>query len=474
MRSGPVSPCRPSWARASGSARSWGSGSPGCWRWCSTSSRPASPPRDRSTPTWPRGLGPAVALVVGVAMVLAYGVLAGFGLTGGVRRLEAAWVANGGDQPGAPVGWVLLTLLVVGCVAAIHRGVHWSTRAVLVAETASVVLLCAILALWLVRHGAPGPEVLSLSGASSERVLAGAALIATLTVAFESCATVGLETDRPLRAVPGSMRTSLLVTGCLFLAANLVGTVQPDREAGYTWRWFAVGQEVSRADAAALVVLAVSMAALAVCAWMALSRLLFSFAREGVLPAGVGRTNGHGVPVVATWCALPRGRGRAAGRLADGERHAVRAGGPAPDNDPPHGRRLRLRRAGPGAVPALARRAPSRDDRAGGGGCGGRRRRHLAVGVRRRPAGAPAPGRRRDGGPGLERRPGRSRAPAAAPGRRARGDARRRRPGVDGSGGPPWRPVTGATGETATSPGNRRPSTARSPCSRPWPSWARG
>lgn len=252
-----------------------------------------------------KGLGASIALVVGVAMVLGYGVLSGFGLTGGARRLQAAWVASGGDEPGEYVGWLLVLLLAAVCLFVIHRGIHWSTRAALVTEAVSVLLLGVILALWLVRYGMPGFEVFSLRGASVERIVAGATLIATLTVAFESCASVGLEADRPLRAVPASMRTSLLVAGGLVFAASLVGAVQSDRGSVLTWRWFAVGQEISRLDAAALVILGLSMVALALCAWTALSRLLFSFAREGILWPVLGRTNAHGVPVVATWCVLP-------------------------------------------------------------------------------------------------------------------------------------------------------------------------
>ncbi|HTW16767.1 MAG TPA: APC family permease [Nocardioides sp.] len=252
-----------------------------------------------------KGLGATVALIVGVAMVLGYGVLAGFGLTGGARRLEAAWVATGGAPPAGYVGWLVVGLLVALCLVVIRRGIHCSTRAALVVESVSVLLLGVILLVWLTRYGLPGPEVFSLAGASVERIVAGAALIATLTVAFESCASLGLEADRPLRAVPASMRISLLVAGGLFFVATLVGSVQPDRRSILTWRWFAVGQEVSLLDAAALVVLGLSMVALAVCAWTVLSRLLFSFAREGILWAGLGRTDAHGVPVVATWCVLP-------------------------------------------------------------------------------------------------------------------------------------------------------------------------
>nr|WP_301539739.1 APC family permease [Nocardioides sp. zg-DK7169] len=251
-----------------------------------------------------KGLGATVALVVGVSLVLGYAVLAGFGLSGAARRTQAAWTAAGGGPPPALVGWALVLGLALVCGWLIHRGISRSSRAVLVIEALSLALLALIGAVWLARYGLPRLEVLSLTGADPGRILAGAALIATLTVAFESCATLGLETGRPLRTVPAAMRTSLLICGGAFLAANLLGTVHSGRESVSHWRWFNIDAPVSRPDAAVLVVLALSMVALALSASTALSRLLFSFAREGIIWPALGRTNAHGVPVAATWCAL--------------------------------------------------------------------------------------------------------------------------------------------------------------------------
>ncbi|MQW74846.1 amino acid permease [Nocardioides sp. dk4132] len=251
-----------------------------------------------------KGLGASVALVVGVSLVLGYAALAGFGLTGAARRIQAAWTATGGDTPPDLVGWTLVLALTLVCGWMIHRGISRSSRAVLVIEAMSLAMLALIGVVWLRRYGVPGFDVLSLDGADPGRIFAGAALIATLTVAFESCAALGLETGRPLRTVPAAMRTSLLVCGGAFLAANLIGTVHSGRDSSSDWRWFNIGDEVSRPDAAVLVVLALSMIALALSASTALSRLLFSFAREGIVWPGLGRTNPQGVPVAATWSAL--------------------------------------------------------------------------------------------------------------------------------------------------------------------------
>ncbi|AWB93319.1 APC family permease [Aeromicrobium chenweiae] len=253
-----------------------------------------------------KGLGATVALIVGVALVLGYGILIGFGLTGGARRFEGAWTAVGGSAPDNQAGWILVLLSAATCLLVMRRGIRWSTRAAFGAETVSILLLLTIFSVWVVRYGMPSAEAFSLSGASVEHVLAGAGMIAALTVAFESCASLGLETERPQGAVPAAMRTSLLVTGGLFLTANLVGTLAPPDD-GPLWnrRWFNVEAQISWPDAVALVILGVSLLALALCAWTALSRLLFSFAREGIVWSALGRTGRGGVPVIAMWCILP-------------------------------------------------------------------------------------------------------------------------------------------------------------------------
>lgn len=254
-----------------------------------------------------KGLGPLPALTVAGGLIIGYAAMIGFGLSDGAGRADVALSSMGFD-PGAGAGREVV-LLVVGtamCLYAIGRGIHWSTRAALVAEIASFVVLGVVLFTWTARYGVPSWDVLAIDGASPGRILTGAAFIVMLTLAFESSGSLGLETKRPFIEVPFALRSSVALAAVLFAAANLVATTRPaDAPSVWSWRWFAPGAEHSVVDGLVLVVLAWSLVALALCVWCALARLIFSLAREGVLPAVFGEVNSRGIPMVAAWAVTP-------------------------------------------------------------------------------------------------------------------------------------------------------------------------
>lgn len=254
-----------------------------------------------------KGLGPLPGLVVAAGLVIGYAAMIGFGLSDAASRGTAALTAAGLDESAGPGRE--LVLLAVGsglCLYAIHRGLLWSTRASLLAEVVSFVALGAVLVAWIGRYGPPTWQALSLEGASAGRILTGAGLIVVLTLAFESSASLGLEATRPFAQVPFALRSSVLLAAVLFALANLVATARPvDAPSVWGFRWFAPGAPTSVLDALVLVVLAWSLLALALCVWCAVSRLIFSLAREGVLPSALGRLNARGVPVVAALAITP-------------------------------------------------------------------------------------------------------------------------------------------------------------------------
>ena len=254
-----------------------------------------------------KGLGPLPALGVAGALVIGYAAMIGFGLSDAAGRADSALTSSGIDGVAGPGReLVLLILGVATCLYAINRGIAWSTRAALAAEIASFLVLGIVLFTWLERYGAPSWQALSLEGASPGRILGGAAFIVTLTLAFESSASLGLEARLPQVEVPVALRSSGMLAATLFGLANVVATSRPaDAPSIWSWRWFAPGAERSIADGLVLVVLAWSLVTLAVCVWCALARLLFSLAREGVLPSSLGRVNGRGVPTAAALAVTP-------------------------------------------------------------------------------------------------------------------------------------------------------------------------
>src|SRR5690606_11472029 len=125
-------------------------------------------------------------------------------------------------------------------------------------------------------------------GADPLRVLSGAALIMTITVGFESSAALGVEAARPFRTVPRSLQGTVLVTGVVFLASVLVNSGPVGERGASRGHWFAPGRVHSVADGLVTLVLVLPFATLALCAWVAATRLVFSLAREGLLPRSLG------------------------------------------------------------------------------------------------------------------------------------------------------------------------------------------
>lgn len=254
-----------------------------------------------------KGLRPPLALAAASALLLGYALVIAAGVTGAVSRGGRAWEAFGGQrpEPDAAAVWTVLTVLV--CLAVIARGIAAASRMTIAVETVSVLTLLAVLLHLTLTYGTPALEVLSLSDASPQRVLAGAAIVAGLTVAFESSTALGLEARRPMRDVPRSLHHSLVLTGALVLAASVVSTVvpHPDGTTTMTFRWFRPEEVVSPLDGLVLAVMSLSFLALAVCAWNSTARVVFSLAREGLVPAGLGRTTHRGVPWPAVLCLVP-------------------------------------------------------------------------------------------------------------------------------------------------------------------------
>lgn len=235
-----------------------------------------------------KGLGATAGLVVGCSLLFGYGALVSYGLTDSSKQVGRSVEALTGSPQPAVLGVLAVLAGTVTCILVMRRGIRWSTRVAFATEAVALSLLVLILAMTAFRNGLP-LGVLSLDGASPGRILTGAAIIMTITVGFESSAALGVEGRRPFHSIPWSMRTSVLVAGVLVLTGVLVGSaVQGAHVRG---RWFAPGAEVSVLDAGALLVVAASYLACGLCAWTALTRLLFAFAREGLLPAVLGRTD---------------------------------------------------------------------------------------------------------------------------------------------------------------------------------------
>ncbi len=260
-----------------------------------------------------RGLGARPGLVAGAALVVGYGAVATFALLGGAYYttflLGSVWPALGSPGGAAAVLVVEAGLLALVLV----RGIRISSRIVLVVEGVSVSIVVTLLLVLLVQIGPIDPAaVLSVGGWSPAAIAAGSVIAITAFVGFESAATLGVEARTPLRTVPRAISWTVILSGGLYILAALT------QVAGFS----VLGNDLAASAApinelaaasgldgwavVADVGIATSFLACAIGSTTALSRVVFTMGRDGVLPSIAGRTHPrHGTPIGAIWLALP-------------------------------------------------------------------------------------------------------------------------------------------------------------------------
>ncbi|UYP19137.1 APC family permease [Rhodococcus sp. Z13] len=235
-----------------------------------------------------QGLGTRAALVTGTALLAGYlGIAISVLAHGALTVLDLAELV-GLHLPGAGA-WLMAAVVLGGIVALIAvRGVRFATRAILLVETCSLVLIVATM-LVAPSGSATGVE----PSASSLSLLPFLALMTVLSMAgFESAAFFGPEARRPLVTVSRTVLVTPLVVGALFVFAAvaslsgrgelIVGAYFDGLDSGASWS----------------IVLAVKVGM--ACSWFAStlgcaqagSRLLYSMGVERVLPAALARVHG--------------------------------------------------------------------------------------------------------------------------------------------------------------------------------------
>lgn len=245
--------------------------------------------------TWvTRTLGPAFGLLIAAAMVFGYGTLVAFGVSQSVRYTADASTVSGLTTFGTPTQLLLACAVTGVCVLASVRGIGVATRIAAVAEVLLVVGLVVLVVVTIERDGLALGSLLPLEGADPLRVLLGASFIMAITVGFESSAALAAEARRPFLGVPRSMTGTVAISAALYAIAYVAMhsiVVTEGTMTGPAGRWFPSEVNVDVADATLDAVLVLSYFALALCALNALTRVVFSLAREGLLPHWLGRTH---------------------------------------------------------------------------------------------------------------------------------------------------------------------------------------
>lgn len=263
-----------------------------------------------------KSLGAGGAFWTACGLALGYGVVILFSLLGCTvvitGRISAIEPQSLGMMPLIAALIFVLLLAVLGALAV--RRVRLSTRIALVAEIVSISAILGLSVWLIVAMGVPSlADVATLPGPQDVVSFAMATAIAmTAFVGFESAAALGPEAKRPRAVVPRAIRWTVLIAGAVFLVttyaelaglrfAGLGASIGPHPVDDLAGALGAPG-----AGAVLDVTIVASMFACALAHTTALTRLMFTMAREGVLPQALGRA--HPVfqtPSRAVMVALP-------------------------------------------------------------------------------------------------------------------------------------------------------------------------
>lgn len=251
-----------------------------------------------------RSIGPVVGFVAGAAIALGYASVAIDTLRSGVRRLGGLITAESQPTEGNLLLVALVVAIGVVITAVIALGARMSTRVLLVVE---VITVSAILVVSTAVFAGTGWNVSGLvpdwgNIPPLDSFASGIGLALVGFVGFESGAALGPESRRPLSNVPRALvwtASAIAVVYLFSVAAQLSAAATGTSE----------GTLLSNADQLAAIpwieptidgVIAASWIACTIACSNALVRLVFTMAREGVLPRALGRTSVRfGTPHVA-------------------------------------------------------------------------------------------------------------------------------------------------------------------------------
>ncbi|ROP63561.1 APC family permease [Curtobacterium sp. ZW137] len=244
------------------------------------------------------GLGPVAGVVAGAALLLGYGFIAMFSLTGSGYYLDyllSRFVPAAGDN--ALVTMVVVAVMGAAVFAVIAIGVRRSTRLTLLVEALSVAVIVVFIVALVLRAHPVDVSAIALGPTRPDDFAVGTALAVTAFVGFESASVLGVEARRPFATIPRAISWTVLVAGALYLVsaaaqqlgfaamgADLGTSASPVNElaTAYGMQWIGWLLDVG---------IAASFAACAIASTTALVRVLFTMGREGVLPRVLGRTS---------------------------------------------------------------------------------------------------------------------------------------------------------------------------------------
>ncbi|TWF81245.1 amino acid/polyamine/organocation transporter (APC superfamily) [Pseudonocardia hierapolitana] len=257
-----------------------------------------------------KGLGPGAAFACGAALLAGYAVLLMAALAGAALYTDAFLTRLGLAAPPA-VGAATVVVLAALAGGLVLRGVRVSARIVLAVEAVSITVMLVIFGVLLAGPPAPPAPAAATPGWSLVGVAAGVLPALGAFIGFEAATALGVEARKPFVSVPRAVLGTAGLVGLLSLLAahtQVVGFAgalggQPEPvvtlAAAHGTPWLAVLLDLG---------IATSFVACTLATTNALVRVLFSMARDRIVPRPMGATHGrYRTPHVAIAVAVPVG-----------------------------------------------------------------------------------------------------------------------------------------------------------------------
>lgn len=240
----------------------------------------------------------AVSFVVGWAMALAL-IVATATVSLGFARYLGEFIDL--DERIGALGILALTSIVA------MRGMGEASRVIMAFAVVEVGGLVAVIVIGLPRLG--DHDLLEGNGASG--IMSGAALIFFAFIGFDEVISLSEETRNPRRTVPRALILALgistiLYTGVAIAGVSVLGADQLGASPRPMTEIFSVGFGGASSDVVTVIAL-FSTASTVLLAITASSRIMYSMASTGYLPASLGRVHRHVVPRNALGLAIGLG-----------------------------------------------------------------------------------------------------------------------------------------------------------------------
>ena len=254
------------------------------------------------------GLGPSTGFIAGWCLILAYIFTAISVLAGSVNYAVILLGMLHLSVP--PVILFALGTFLLWFIA--YKDIQLSTRLMLLLEGGSMALILLICTIVLIQHGTlVDTAQLKLDGLSFDGFRLGLILAIFSYVGYESATALGDEAKRPLVLIPRAVLMSALISGIFFMVCSYVATLgfrglpNPLDKSTAPFNDLADNAHLSFLGVFISLGAVVSMWACSLASVNAVSRVIFTMGRHGILHDKLGRAHGknetphHAVTIAA-------------------------------------------------------------------------------------------------------------------------------------------------------------------------------